>query len=89
MLASQLDMLTVDSGVYFEFQIPENTFLDLQDGSTRNLSLNLLDSSKQVSNASTEWLVITKFVLLSIFWIIEDLGVILSQISIDNNIILL
>lgn len=43
-----IPLLVVDSGVYFEYQIPENAFLDLQDGNTRNLRLQLLDSNNQV-----------------------------------------
>jgi len=48
MVTSTLDVLTVDSGIYFEYQIPESTFLDLQDGNTRNLTLSLLDNKRQV-----------------------------------------
>jgi len=49
MVTSTLDVLTVYSGIYFEYQIPENTFLDLQDGNTRNLTLSLLETNKQVN----------------------------------------
>ena len=48
MVTSPLDTLIVSSGVYFEFIIPENTFIDLQDGNTRNLTLSLLDINGQV-----------------------------------------
>ena len=43
-----LPVLTVESGVYFEFVVPENTFFDFQQGSTRSLQLILLDSNKMV-----------------------------------------
>ena len=48
MVTSPLDTLIVSSGVYFEFIIPENTFIDLQDGNTRNLTLSFLDINGQV-----------------------------------------
>ena len=43
-----LPALTVSSGVYFEYVIPENTFIDLQDGATRNLQLSLNAANGQV-----------------------------------------
>ena len=51
MVTSPLDTLIVSSGVYFEFIIPENTFIDLQDGNTRNLTLSLLDVNGQVGES--------------------------------------
>ena len=51
MVTSPLDTLIVSSGVYFEFIIPENTFIDLQDGNTRNLTLSFLDINGQVCAA--------------------------------------
>jgi hypothetical protein len=48
-VSSPIPPLTVEEGVYFEYTIPENTFTDIQDGNTRQLTLQLLNSNDQVS----------------------------------------
>ena len=47
-VSSPLPRLTVDAGVYFEYIIPADTFTDIQDGNTRQLTLRLLTSDQQV-----------------------------------------
>ena len=47
-VSSPLPRLTVDSGVYFEYIIPQDTFTDIQEGNTRQLTLQLLTSDQQV-----------------------------------------
>lgn len=42
--------IRVELGVYFQFSVPEQTFYDLQDGDTRNLTLSLLNSQFQVGH---------------------------------------
>lgn len=48
---SQIPVVLVKAGIYFEYKIPEGTFFDFQDGPTRNLTLTLLTASGQVMSA--------------------------------------
>ena len=48
-VSSPIPRLTVDAGVYFEYIIPAETFTDIQDGNTRQLTLQLLTADQQVS----------------------------------------
>ena len=41
MLANPIDRINTQVGTYFIYQIPEDTFYDVEDGNTRNLSLSL------------------------------------------------
>lgn len=64
MVTAALPVLAVSAGVYFEYRVPSDTFLDLQDGPTRNLSLLMLTESDEVGY-KVVWFVACAVVLVT------------------------